>query len=335
MYDRSEFLDAIRNVRGQSRLLCAGFERDLSALLDGELDDARSQRCLAHLESCSGCSEFFQAIRLQALAHRDLAVPGSLARRLRRLRGEDLFEGLTDAEILRRLAHALYSLGKAYVLLATREDWLVQVAEAPVEIDSFAEGELQEAAAAARQTGAARLSREALAANSDSHLQTGRRYLQEALRLKPRFAEARLYLGFTCQVLEDLDGAAREYREVFLHTDRATNRAHAAIQLGMLYDHAGEHRRALRMYRWVVASGLVARKPSFAFVLYNIAVEHVALGELPEAAALLCRLRSEYPDLWEQARHWLRRAPEILARLQGDAACRRQLEAVEPAFFAA
>ena len=35
MYDRTEFLDTIRNARSSSRLLCAGFQRDLSALLDG------------------------------------------------------------------------------------------------------------------------------------------------------------------------------------------------------------------------------------------------------------------------------------------------------------
>lgn len=335
MYEHSDFLDAIRNVRSSSRLLCSGFQRELSALLDGELDDKHSQRALAHLESCESCAEFFQAIRLQALAHRDLAVPGSLARRLRRMRGEDLFEGMTDAEIIRRMAAALYQLGKSYVLMATKEDYLLHVAEEPVEIDHFERTEVAQASEAARESGACRISVEQLKEKTDSHLQTGRRLLEEALKLKPRFAEARLYLGFVCQVQGETKTAAQEYREVFLRTDRLKNRAHAAIQLGLIYADRDDHKRALRMFRWVVASGLVARRPEFAFVLHNILVEHVNLGNASEVGDVLRKLRSEYPELWDSVRSWVRRSPEFLSRIQGDANCRREFEAVEPAFFAA
>ena len=114
MYERTNFLNAIRTVRSSSRILCAAFQRDLSALFDSELPEDAARRTMAHMEACEDCAEFFQAIRLQALAHKDLSVPGSLAQRLRRLRGEDLFEGMTDSEIVRRLATALYQLGKAY-----------------------------------------------------------------------------------------------------------------------------------------------------------------------------------------------------------------------------
>lgn len=333
-YGRSEFHDLLRSVRSSSRLLCAGFQRDLSALLDGELAERAASRTLAHLESCGSCSEFFQAIRLQALAHRDLAVPGSLARRLRRMRGEDLFEGMADAEIIRRLTSALYQLGKAYVLLATERDYLLKVAEEPVEVDCFEQGELAEAAAVARKAGVCHVPMEVLEAK-DSHLRKGRQLLEEALRLKPRFAEARLYLGFVCQVQEDLLAAEREYREVFLRTDRLVNRGHAAIQLGMLYNHAGRHGAALRLYRWVVASGLVARRPEFAFVLYNIVVEHMMMGDAAAAARMLRRLRTAFPEVWKCAQEWARRSPEFFARLQGDAECRLELEAAEPAFLAA
>lgn len=334
MYDRSEFLDSIRHVRSSPRLLCAGFQRDLSALMDGELPERNATRALAHLESCPPCAEFFQAIRLQALAHRDLAVPGSLAQHLRRIRGQDLFRGLTDAEIIRRLSAALYQLGKAYVLLATQKDYLLRVAEEPVQIDQFAQTELADAADAASQSGACRVPKEVLSA-ADSHLSKGRQLLAEALRLKPRFAEARLYRGFVEQALGEQQTAAQEYREVFLHTDRLVNRGHAAIQLGMLYDQLGDHQAALRMYRWVVASGLIVHRPDFAFVLYNIAVEHLSLGNSAEAAAMLRRLHRDFPEVWKSAKDWARRSPEFLARLQGDAACRRELEADEPAFFAA
>ncbi|KAA3608690.1 MAG: hypothetical protein DWQ01_11335 [Planctomycetota bacterium] len=335
MFEHSDFLDAIRNVRSSSRLLCSGFQRDLSALLDGELADKHAQRALAHLESCHHCAEFFQAIRLQALAHKDLAVPGSLARRLRRMRGEDLFEGMTDSEILRRLAAAFYQLGKAYVLLATDGEYLLHVAEEPVEIDHFEKTEVAEAAEAARESGVYRVSVEDLKENAHTHLIRGRKLLDEALSLKPRFAEARLYLGFVCQVQGDHQQAAEAYREVFLRTDRLRNRAHAAIQLGLIYAGQNDHRRALRMFRWVVASGLVARCPEFAFVLHNILVEHVNLGNARAAGEMLRRLRADYPELWESVCQWMHRSPDFLSRVQGDADCRREFEAVEPAFFAA
>ncbi|MDP7245164.1 MAG: hypothetical protein QF389_01120 [Planctomycetota bacterium] len=335
MYDRTEFLDTIRNARSSSRLLCAGFQRDLSALLDGELGEQHSRRSLAHLETCGHCAEFFQAIRLQALAHRDLAVPGSLAKRIRRLRGQDLFEGLTDSEIVRRLANALYELGKAYVLTANDNSYLLRVAEEPVQLGELEALEAVELAEAAEETGACFISKEILEEKSDDFLLQGRKLLSEALSLKPKFAEARLYSGFVHQLLDNMDASAQEYREVFLRTDRPTNRAHAAIQLGQLYDHQGENRLALRMYRWVVASGLVERKPEFAFVLYNIAVEHLSLGDVSSATAMLKRIRQSYPEVWKQSIEWLRQSPELLAVLRSDSECRSRIEALEPEFFAA
>lgn len=335
MYDRSEFLDVIRRTRTSDLRMCSGFQRDLSALLDNELPDEHARRALAHLESCESCSEFFQAIRLQALAHRDMAVPGSLARRLRRMRGQDLFEGMTDSEIVRRLATALYQLGKAYVLLATDGEYLLEVAEEPVEIDAFASQEAAEAFEAARESGACRVSSDLLSRETDENLVRGRTLIQEALRLKPRFAEARLYLGFTCQVRGDAEEAAREYREVFLRTDRLVNRAHAAIQLGLLHGDMNEHRRALRLFRWVLASGLVHRRPEFAFVLYNVAVEHIALGNFQDAVAVLKRLHEGYPEAWSTAKERLRGSPVLVSKLNGDPESRRFLENMEPAIFAA
>ncbi|HEX9794946.1 MAG TPA: hypothetical protein VGC54_13270 [Planctomycetota bacterium] len=335
MVDRQEFLESIRSVRSSPRVLCSGFQRDLSSLLDGELRENHSQRALAHMERCGSCAEFFEAIRLQALAHRDLAVPGSLARRLRRLRGQDLFEGMTDSELVRRLASALYQLGKAYVLTATRHDYLVQVAELPVEIDSYERGELAEAAQAARHAGACRLPVEVLEARSADHLEKGQGLLSAALQLKPRFTEARLYLGFVNHARGEAKPARQAYRQVFLQTDRLVNRAYAAIQLGMLYHEAGNHRGALRIYRWVLASGLLARRPEFAYVLYNLAVEHFSLGHRAEAAAHLARLRKGHPAVWEKAKEWLRLSPEFLERIKEDPQCRRELESDETAFFAA
>ena len=332
---RGEFLEVIRNVRAQNGLLCAGFQRDLSALLDGELPEQSSRRTLVHMEACSSCSEFFQAIRLQTLAHRDLAVPGSLSRRLRRMRGEDLFEGMTDAEIVRRLATALYELGKAYVLLANDGDYLLEVAQEPVEVDNFAATEMAEALSVADEAGACSLSAESLRARGDDFLAHGGRLLEEALDLKPKFAEARIYAGFVHQLCDRKDQALACYREVFLHTDRPANRAHAAIQMGQIYDEQGEHRQALRSYRWVLASGMLARNPDFAFVLFNIAVEHLSLGDTDRAVAMLLRIRDDYPETWSHCSEWLQSSPNFLSDLRSNANFCALIESEEPAFFAA
>jgi hypothetical protein len=113
------------------------------------------------------------------------------------------------------------------------------------------------------------------------------------------------------------------------------NRAHAAIQLGLAYDRAGDHARARRMYRWVVASGVLQQHPEFTFVLYNLAVEHVALGDLGRALTLLRLIRDEHPELWAAAKGWIAGSATLLERLRADARTRCELEQMEPAFFAA
>lgn len=329
------FHDAIRNVQSSPRLICAGFQRELSALLDGEVPERHARRTLAHLEACTDCAEFFHAIRLQALAHRDMAVPGSLSRRLRRLPGNDMFKGLTDSEIIRRLASTLYELGKAYALAGTDGEYLMRIAEEPVKIDSFEQGEAAEVASMAEESGACTSRFAHLVGESVDHLEKARGFLEEAMRLKPRFAEARIYLGFVYQAEHKPEKAEAEFLEVFLNTDRLLNRAHAAIQLGMIHDRAENHQRAIRYYRWVVASGLLEHQPEFAFVLYNIAVEHLSLDQPQKALPLLGLIRNDYDDLWPMVVEWLQGSPELLATLQSDQTCRVHLEKLEPAFFAA
>lgn len=329
------FHDAIRNVQTSSRLVCAGFQRALSGLFDGELAEQHARRTLAHLEACSDCSEFFHAVRLQALAHRDMTVPGSLARRLRRLPGQDIFDGLTDAEIVRRMAATLYELGKAYALVATDGDYLVRIAEEPVEIDSFESGEAAAAADLAERSGACDSSFSRLVGGVDSPLEKAGGYLEEALRLKPHFAEAHIYLGFVYQAQGDQEKAEAEYLEVFLNTDRLLNRAHAAIQLGLIHDRQKDHRRALRYYRWVVASGLIHHDSDFAFVLYNIAVEHISLDQMEEAWDMLQTIRNQHQGLWPLVMEWLQGSNHLLEALGTHAPCRSELERIEPAFFAA
>ena len=335
MYDRTEFLNTIRSVHTSTGLLCSSFQQSLSGLLDGEIGEGHARKSLSHLEHCSHCSEFFQAIRLQALAHSDLAVPGSLTKRLRRMRGSDMFEGLTDKEVVRRMASALYELGKAYVLLANDDSYRLQVSELPVEIDQSRLSEAADLAEAAEAVGADHLGADLFEGRGEDFLDKGRRLLNEALSLKPKFAEARLYSGFLHQLMEDFEKAAADYREVFLCTDRQVNRSHAAIQLGQLYDHLELHSEALRMYRWVLASGLVARKPEFSFVLFNIAIEHLALGDVPAACAMLGRIRMSHPDLWSQVKDLLHQSPDLLSQIGENEDFRRQIEDDEPNFFAA
>src|SRR5688572_12304633 len=96
--------------------VCAQFQLDLSCLVDGELDEVAGARAIGHLEDCEACRTFFDDVRDQVRAHRELAQPEGLLARYAALMGG---KGLAEVEttgLVQRLATIFYQLGKAYVL---------------------------------------------------------------------------------------------------------------------------------------------------------------------------------------------------------------------------
>lgn len=321
---------------GPAQVPCYGFQVELSAMFDHELPEHSARRAVAHMEACPDCESFFGSIRMQAQAHRDISTPDGIANTMRRLQGLDSLNGVTDREVVRRLAVVLYELGKAYTLLASSEEYRIKVVEEPVQIDRFRRDEATEAVAAARsiQADAAERAAKAIEERSGDYLKKASQLLFESIDLKPRFTEARLYLGFIHQLSGDPEAAKRVYNDIFLNGSR-DNRVHAATQLGMLHDEAEEHREALRMYRWVLASGVVERKPQFAFVLYNIAVQHIALANVGAAIWAFHTLEQIHPMTIAEAREWARNSEAVNALIDRDPAVRRRLAAEVPAIFAA
>lgn len=70
---------------------CAAVRAQLSAYLDGEMDDAASQTLLAHLNECADCTTFFNTLRKTLTLYRALAQdPPDAEMRMRLLRALEL-----------------------------------------------------------------------------------------------------------------------------------------------------------------------------------------------------------------------------------------------------
>ena len=90
------FHDALRKVNRTTGLVCSGFQRGLSALLDGELAEEVRHHVHHHLDACPDCQQAFefhlelkQAIRRKCSED---ALPDSLISRLEVCLTED-FDG--------------------------------------------------------------------------------------------------------------------------------------------------------------------------------------------------------------------------------------------------
>ena len=116
----------------------AGFQLDLSCMLDGELDESAAARTMLHIEECDACRSFFEDVRTQLRIHRDVGDPSRLLARVAMLTGtlelspERMREEAETADLVHRLATVFYQLGKAYVLAATDPDFRTRVFEAAI-----------------------------------------------------------------------------------------------------------------------------------------------------------------------------------------------------------
>lgn len=327
---------------GPQRLLrrcdpCRAIQLDLSCMVDGEADAAAVRRALIHVEICAACRTFLDQVRGCLALHRDLCDPRLLMRGLRRVNGLELFTRSSIRSNLRRLSEYFYQLGKAYLLAATDERYLLQVFEEPVPIAGteergrgFVDGHLaaelraqdERADATPRDfdldAGAAY---DWVKAQSllDGHFEAreknllkARMLLEEALLVRPSYAEARLYLAFYYQQGGDLERAEREYRRVFETARKMRNRAHAAVQLGVLQHERGELQSAVRCFRWITRSGLVRRDGRFFFVFYNLGVLYARLEDFDRSAKCFEILYHRHRAQGSQIERFLNRADAFL-----------------------
>lgn len=284
--------------------VCVQFQLDLSCLVDGELDEVAAASAIAHLEDCLSCRTFFDDARNQVRAHRELADPEGLLARYSTLLGERGGSDLESAGLVQRLATIFYQLGKAYVLAGADAGFKTRVFEKAAHVASlqtrgrgFVDGVLASGRGAvgdvdwseARHMLNGRLER------IESPLEKGRRLLEEALASDPEHEEARIYLAW----LDAHEGkpirAARGFRQVFRNSVNDANRAHAAVQLGIVLAAEGEHRKAIACNRWVVAAGLADRDERFFFTRFNLGIYHATLGQRERCLTAFRLLLDRHP----------------------------------------
>ena len=323
---------------------CLPFQRDLSCLVDGELDGGAVKRVLIHLEVCGDCSSFFGEVRNAVRLHRDLCEPGQLLDRFMLPSGERVYSEMAANETFRRLAGIFYELGKAYLLLGSDPKFVTEVFHEPVQVvaaknqgrgyvDAIIEKGEQSLVEQDYDWIEARHLLNGALADVEDNLTRGRVLIEEALILRPNFAEARLYLGWYHQLRGGLKRAASEYRRVFRTAGHLTNRVHAAIQLGQLHTTAGDYPRAAGCYRWAISAGALRLDRKFFFLIYNLAVAYARMGEWKLAQTCFQRLVGDYPDRMESVRGYLRGAQGFQRLLRRESSFRDVLEDECPDLF--
>jgi tetratricopeptide (TPR) repeat protein len=304
--------------------ICQRFQLDLSCLMDGELDEVAAATAIAHLEECSECRSFFDDARAQVRAHRELADPAGLIARYSALLGEETEADFEASELVQRLATVFYQLGKAYVLIGADPGYRTRVFEKAVQIASvqtqgrgFVDGVL---ASGRGQAGGVDWSGARHMLNGrlekiENPLEKGRRLLEEAVAADPGHEEARLYLAW----LDAHEGkkirAARAFRQIFRSSTNDENRAHAAVQLGLLHSAEGEIQKAIACNRWIIASGQAERDQRFFVARFNIGLYYAELRRPDRSLRAFRELLDRHPSRIAEIAELFLRSPKTRAAI--------------------
>ena len=291
------------------------FLQDLSCMFDGELDELAAGRAMLHIEECDSCRGFFEDLRDQVRAHRDMQSPDELFAHVALLRAQDagaihsfdsdLAEGVESIELVNRLATVFYQLGKAYALSAIDPGYRTKVFEAVVAIDStktagrgFVDDVLTEGKGhlGGIDWGEMRHSLNGRLDRIEDPMEKAHRLLDECLEADPSHEEARLYLAFLHAHEGKTLRAAQEYKEVFDTAIDDRNRGHAAIQLGNLHGRESDYKKALTCYRWITISGLDKVDDRFFGARFNAGKCWAMLGKKSRALQTFRELLDAHPD---------------------------------------
>jgi len=304
--------------------VCTRFQLDLSCLVDSELEEAAAKRAIAHLEECDACRAFFDDVRDQVRAHRQLVDTPGLLSQFSALVGSDLGD-IETIDLVHRLASIFYQLGKAYVLSAVSPDFRIQVFERTLPVDvtknhgrGFVDGVLESGRGAvggvdwnqARHMFNGRLSA------IEGLEEKGRRLLEECLGVDPAHEEARFYLAY----LDAHEGrtirAEKALRELFRTAIHEENRAHAAIHLGKIYFKVRELEKAIACCRWVVKSGLADEDDRFFVARFNIAMYYAHKGDVGRSVRAFRELLDRHPRRERDVRQMFLNAPRLHATIE-------------------
>lgn len=320
---------------------CQHFQVDLSCLVDGELVESAAARAMAHMETCAGCREFFEDVRLQVRLHVDLATPDQLLERYGALARARLGETLDAEELADKLATVFYQVGKAYVLAAVDPGYRQRVFAPPVKIDSTrADGRafIDGVMASGRGSPAIDWRRARGLLNGkleklESTLEKGKRLLAECLAVTPEHEEARIYLAFVAQHEGKTLRAVEEYRRVFKTGVNEVNRGHAATQLALIYESQDEYRKAIACLRWVTQSGLAELEERFFFVRFNIGMYYAHLRDAERSLAAFRKLLDLHPERVADIAKFFSRSPRLRAQIESQRGFPERLLATCPELF--
>ncbi len=329
--------------------LCSRFQFDLSRLVDGDIDEWAAGRALVHLETCEGCSDFFEDTRRCVQLHRDMTDPDRLLARLTLLFGRDPSQSqealeldLVGVELKARLATIFYQLGKAYVLVGTNSEYRQRVFEEAVPVEStrlrgrgFVDGVVlggRDGEGSVDWRHARGMLNGRLEAIADP-LEKGQRLLEEALAVDSSHDEARLYLAHLSATRGQKMRAVEEYRQIFRTAIEDANRGHAAVQLGLLYDAEHDHRGALRCFRWVTISGLADRDERFFFTRFNIGLHYAHLGRVDESLAAFRKALDAHPTRLAEIAELFADSPRLQAAIEAHPGFLPALAATCPELF--
>jgi tetratricopeptide (TPR) repeat protein len=324
-------------------------QQDLSCLVDGELDEAAAARVMVQLEDSTECREYFDDIQRFARLHRDLAEPDRILVRIAMLTGADLTAEAESADLVHRLATIFYQLGKAYALTAIEpEAFAERVFETAVPVEAtktrgrgFVDGvllrddeedESSSRVASVDWQGARHMLNGRLERIEDP-LEKGQRLLDQALAVDPSHEEAKIYLAFLHNHKGKTLKAAELYKEVFHTAVKEENRGHAAVQLGRLYKHNDEPRRALAYWRWVTMSGLADADDRFWFVRWNIGSLYTTLRNQERALYYFRKLLDVHPQHATDLAYQFASFPETRDEIAAQAGFSEALIATCPEIF--
>lgn len=308
--------------------VCVQFQLDLSCLVDRELDEVAAVRAIAHIEECSVCRTFFDDVREQVTAHRDLKDTGSLIERYSVLVGSGVADEIESIELTQKLASIFYQLGKAYVLTAIDPGFRTRVCfEKAVTVEAeqsrgrgFVDGVVDSGRG---RTGGVDWQQARHILNGQleriaSPLDKGMRLLEETLYVDPTHEEARFYQAYVHARQGKNVRAASEFQHLFRTAVNEENRGHAALQLARLHGLEDEFKKALACCRWVTSSGLADSDPQDRFYVarFNIAMYRAYLRQTDRALAAFREMLDRHPGRAEDFARMLLRAPVLRAVIE-------------------
>lgn len=322
--------------------VCTTFQVDLSALVDGEIDESAAGRAMMHMEACTCCRGFFEDVRGQVRMHKDVAAPDRLFARIAMLTGSEFSAAVEGIDLVHRLATVFYQLGKAYVLASIDPGYREKVFENAVPVGDvqtrgrgFVDGVLLDgkARAGGLDWKRARAMLNGKLEKIELPLEKGRRLLEEAIATDPSHEEAQLYLAF----LHGHEGkrltAAEEYRRIFQTAMSPANRGHAAIQLGRLHSSEKNYRKAIACWRWVTISGLADDDDRFFVARFNLGMVYALTRNRTRSLGYFRSLLDHHPDRAAEVAELFSRSPRLREAIDAQPGFAEALVGAVPELF--